>query len=185
MGGRTAVRFANLYPERTLSVIVEDMHMMGRRTPWPDKTALSWAIAQLRSQTYSSFEEAAQSAENLFNKPLDERTLKRLGLVKKRGKNIWLFTANPNVPLYESQGLQEDLTGALQSIRVPSLFIAADPKREPVLFGKGLEHLEANQPNAQAVIVVGANHSIHHTQLDQYVDSVEDFLEQHHLAPPN
>lgn len=32
MGGRTVIRFAELFPERTLTAVVDDMHAMGRRT---------------------------------------------------------------------------------------------------------------------------------------------------------
>ena len=116
-------------------------------------------------------------AEKKFG-AMDENKAQWLGLFQDQKTGMWGYNGvRPPMPLYESQGLQEDLTKSLRSVKSPSLFLTADPDMNPVLFGKGVEHLNTHRPDAKIVVIQGAGHSIYHPQYDAYMDELRVFLQ--------
>jgi len=176
MGGRTVAKFGALFPERTQSVMIEDMHMIGRRTPLPDNELYSENLKRLPQIKEHSPSQAIFEAEKRVG-PLTGEDLNYLGF-ERDSEGFYTFThVNPSVPLYESQGLQEDLTSALISIKSPLLFIAADDGKNAVLFGKGIDHLKTHRPDAKVVVISDATHSVHRTQKEKFLDTVNKFLD--------
>lgn len=85
----------------------------------------------------------------------------------------FFVTTKPHANLlYHAQGLQEDLTNALRSITAPVAFFAAGDEFDPVLFGKGIDHIRINKPDAKIVVFEDASHSIHWDEPIKYVDEL-------------
>jgi pimeloyl-ACP methyl ester carboxylesterase len=187
MGGRTAIRFADLFPERAASVIVEDMHMIGGDVAEKSPYEFAQQLKLLDGKTFPDRKAALDYAERLMG-PLHTDSVYPV-LAENPESHLWEFKRVRSVfPYYEAQGMQEDLTSALKSIHVPKFFMAADPAKFVVLDEKGIQHLRENAPDARLVVVPGSDHSIHKTQTRSFVTHVEEFLDknrEHGAAEPN
>jgi esterase len=176
MGGRTAIRFASLFPEKTVSVIVEDMHMRGRANLQKSPYDLTQQLKLLDGKTFADRKAAVDFAQHLMG-PLPKEDIDWYEPMEDPESHLWRFNKAKSVfALYEIEGYQEDLTPALRSIRAPKFFLAADPTKYVFLSGLGIQHLRENSPDAQLVVVPGSDHSIHRTQFNAFVSHVEDFL---------
>ena len=182
MGGRTAMQFARLFPDRVRSVVIEDMHMMGRRSALPDNLELSRKLAQLPESYPSPAKAHASLAEILGFEASEDLISHRL---KRQPDGRYRLNYKPQVGvLYEVQGLQEDLTPALSAVQAPLMFLRADKLLTedgseilPVLWGKGVDHIRANRPEAIIRLVPGSNHGIHDSQFDDYMMRVREFFD--------
>jgi len=173
MGGRTAMKFASLNPDRVESVIIEDMHMIGRRTQLPDNIDTSRRLKQL-PKTFNNREEAIQALKKFYSEE-EARGIAWTSLVQTSdGKLELSYHPHVNV-LYYPQGLQEDLTDAMKSVKKPILFIRAD--RDPVLFGKGVDNVQQNKPEATVRLVPDAGHGVHFDKPVEFLNIVNHFLE--------
>ncbi len=156
MGGRTAIRFGHMFPERSKGIVVEDMHALGRRTLLENGS--SWFRAQMKIR-----DDLAKAA--IENPEADLPSYK--------------IPARPSsTSLYSNQGLQEDLTLAIREQKNPILFLKAE--YGPVLWGKGVDHIYDHNPNAHVFEVRGTGHGIHNMAKDTYVDLLRIFA-----GPPN
>jgi pimeloyl-ACP methyl ester carboxylesterase len=172
LGGRTVIRFGAAYPERTLSVTVEDMHAIGRKTVLPDYSDLSIEAKPLYQPIFKSKKEFFKT----YSSFLDLKTtadFQNFGYVDEKTGRFVMTVSNPfTVSMYSNQGLQEDLTEALKSIKAPITFLAASADENPVLFGKGIEHIKKNKPDARIVVFKKAGHSIHWDEKDNFVNEI-------------
>jgi len=175
MGGRTVMKFAALFGEQTRSVIVEDMHFIGRTKALADPSLFSRELATLVDVDFPDVETAIRTAEERLG-PLSVEDLDRYGLRRLASGRFAFLRVNPSVPHYSAQGLQEDLTQSLVSARAPVLLLAADPGSGAVLFGKGLDHALANRPDAEVVIFEGTGHGIHGERPEGFLSAVTGFL---------
>jgi len=176
MGARTAMRFAQLFPNRTSTVTLEDMHMMGRNTRLPDKE-LPEILKKLPAKFNSP--EEAMAAVSQYYPAKDSPEEIAENFLRKNGDGTFSFHyfENPNF-LYHNQGLQEDLTDALKGTKAPILFLGGDPETgKAVLWGKGVDHIKANKPDALYTVVPEASHGTHvdnprvfHTALTQFLE---------------
>ncbi len=160
MGGRTVLRFGATYPERTLSVTVEDMHAMGRTKILNDLTELSRKINPLYKPIFNSAEDFYRTYQPYMQWENPKSALMYGYIEKASGRFILNFKPHVNM-LYSNQALQEDLTSALTKIKAPTTFFAAGDLNEAVLFGKGIDHILQNKPDAKIVQFDNAGHSIH------------------------
>jgi pimeloyl-ACP methyl ester carboxylesterase len=172
MGARTAIRFASLYPDRTGSVILEDMHMMGRRSMLMDFEPLARAIRPLYKPVFASADEFYriyqpymqwQHYDDLFN----------FGWTGRNGE--FYLAGRPQTSLeYSQQALQEDLTEPLKNAKSPLLFLAADSY--PVLHGLGIFHIWHNRPDVPVIQVKYSDHSIHFSEAKTFEGLVKGFI---------
>ncbi len=177
MGGRTVMKFGALFPESTRSVMVEDMHFIGRTKPLADDTLLSANLSALKDGRFDTVDDAIAAAEDRLG-PVTVRDLDHFGLLRGGDGRFYFSRINPNVPLYSAQGLQEDLTSSLASAPSPVLLMTADPEKDAVLFGKGLDHARLIRPDATIVPFPGASHGIHGDQPRRFVAVVRNFIKQ-------
>ena len=172
MGGRTAVRFGSEYPERTLTVTIEDMHVLGRSKLLPDVTELVRQIKPLYKPVFNS----AQEFFDLYQPFLNFKSIEEVEHYGKVDQKTGLFTLyfDPyeeiKFDLYKNQALQENLTDSLVKIKAPITFFAAGNLEQAVLFGKGLEHVQQQKPNAHIILFPEAGHSIHKEAKDLFID---------------
>jgi esterase len=172
MGARTAMRFAATYPERVVSVTVEDMHMMGRSKLQPDYIQLTRSIRPLYRPSFASEDEFYEIYQPYmrWETPEAARNFGHSGFPD--GRFYLDFKPQVNL-LYYTQALQEDMTAALRAVRAPLLFLAAD--QDPVLFGKGIEHIQTNRPDAEIITVPGSSHTIHASARSAFLSELDRF----------
>lgn len=176
MGGRTAMRFASEYPERTLSVTVEDMHLKGRSKLLQDHGELARKIRPLYRPSFSSAEEFYRIYQPHMKWELYSHIF-HFGYSAEPGGEFRLYSKPHISLLYSQQGLQEDLTSTLiQSRKTPLMFLAAEI--HPVLFGIGIDHILEHRPDAQMVFVPNSDHSIHAGQSMAFLSELRSWLQK-------
>lgn len=167
MGGRTAIRFGSQYPDRVLTLTIEDMHPLGRTKLLPDMIEVSRQMKPLYQSSFKSAEDFSESYRSFLNLEGINPTVFKGKTDKQTGR--FFLNSKPHVNvLYQNQALQEDLTSALVDIKVPITFFAAGNLKQAVLFGKGLDHVKKNKPNARIIIFNEAGHSIHREASDLF-----------------
>lgn len=180
MGGRTVMRFAQLFPQRTLGVVVEDMHMLGRTRLIEETSGRvrgHFALARMMDETrHPTLERAKRYFAEIARMPLgfvenswfvettDSSGRKYFGLSRQHLGPI----------IYQSHGLQEDLTLALRSTSAPLAFLKA--ASGPVLWGKGVDHIKATNVNAAIFEVEGTDHGLHFSAAEQFNWFVSSFF---------
>jgi len=78
--------------------------------------------------------------------------------------------------LYGYQGNAEDFTNVLRTLKIPALFLCADPKKGSAIDPKGLQHIRENAKTAKVITIPGSGHSIHRTNPDEFLKLVTDFV---------
>ena len=185
MGGRTVLRFGQLFPERTTAIVVEDMHALGRsKLLYSSENTLATVEAlrrEMLKRQFQSKQEALaylrakidpEGQDEFFDQVMSWKLDKTRG---EDGRSFYslrsdLYTSN----FYHSQGLQEDLSDALRGNQAPLLFIKADSM--PVLWGKGVDHIVENNPSAKIVEIANTGHGVHADALPEYVALIEQFV---------
>lgn len=180
MGGRTAARFAERYPEMVEKLMIEDMHMKGRSKLLPNQLDLARAIRALPKH-YGNTQEAVNTLRKFFGEDYIRETILGKFSQPAPGGGIdvtYNFNSEAAYRLYENQGLQEELGPVIGQTKAPSLFMAASPDKGAVLFGVGLEHLQKSKPDARVVHFHDAGHSIHHDSPERFVATVSGFVRE-------
>lgn len=147
--------------------------MKGRSKPLPLPLTLSRNLRKM-PRTFKSPAEAKQNLMQHVDETYANQLMKEL--VKNEQGRYEFLSNEAVVLLYSPQGLQEDFTAALQTAKTPLLFLAADPEKNAVLFGVGLDHLRVTRPDAKVEVFAGAGHNIHKDATDKFINIVEQFL---------
>ena len=180
MGGRTAARFAERYPEMVEKLMIEDMHMKGRSKLLPNQLDLARELRAIPKH-YDNVQHAVNSLRKFFGEDYIRKTIIGKFSQPAPGGGIditYNFNSEAAYRLYENQGLQEELGQVISQTQAPSLFMAANPDKGAVLFGMGLEHLQKSKPDARVVLFEDAGHSIHHDSQARFVATVSGFVRE-------
>ncbi len=181
MGGRTAVRFAEMFPDRVDSVIIEDMEMKQRAdtvTP-TDQAKMEKDSEKLKkifaNPIYPSREKLVAALAKVYGPEA------ALEIAEKRAEDqpdgTCRLMYRPWITgLYGRQGNAEDLTPALKAIKAPVLLIRADPREGTAVSSGGARAFGYAAPTAQTKIINGAGHSVHKDKPIEFVDTVSNFL---------
>lgn len=173
MGGRTVLKFGALYPDRTTAVFVEDMHAKGlnkrRAYAINDVVKVDQLKEKIIAADAKTYRELNTSLKQSGMSLLDRRHVLKTA-VAEPGKALRLGPSYGAVSMYSSQGLMEDLTGAMKAVTSPLVFLAAE--WEPVLFGVGVEHIRENKPDAEVVVIERTGHGIHGDRPDKFVEEI-------------
>lgn len=160
-GGRVAIAFCDLFPEKVRSLIVEDMHFATYSGAGPE-TLLSGAkkaIATLREQN------PGQSMQGM----LMDTSPDRWKAVREKGYVVSLFA---------SQVRAEEYSGELQRLKVPALLVgAADYKG--ALQANGVRHARSHlskNPFVRIAAIPGTGHDVHNDNMDGYLQVVGSFV---------
>lgn len=147
MGARTAVAFGGLFPDSTLGVIIDDMHMKNVTTgrSYADRHGLN-DVAKRLPPSFISLEEAQRliAAAALDVKDVGPRVKSALSEALHNPDGRFRFSS---WGLYPYQGLAEDLSVHLNQItatKTPLLVLNG----QAVLNGVGLAHLQQHAPDA-------------------------------------
>lgn len=177
MGARVAARLGQAFPQRTSGLVFEDIDLH-RVRPFDGVETLRANLARLEAQvsgrTFENQHTLKQALIPFFGEAkaafLSQRT--RTGADGRVSLKV-----DPKASyLYYVQGLQEDLGPALATTPHPVLAVGGDPGAGGLLTEAGVDHLKRHAPLARVVRVPGANHLVHRTQPEAYVEAVRKFL---------
>ena len=185
MGGRTAVRFADLHPECIEKIVIEDMEMIKRtKSSLEEVQKKSIDIIEKTNllnlpKVFSNHTEAFKALEAMYGRET-ESILNRRAITHKDGSIELLFRPYISV-LYGMQGNAEDLGPALQKIRsknIPILFLHAEPNQS-AMSDNGIRQIKEMFPHTNPVISIeNATHNIHGSQSEKFLNTVNDFLSE-------
>jgi esterase len=180
LGGRTAVKYAAMFPEHVKSLLIEDMEMQQRRPSSArhrreiDRQAQ--ALRRSYPEVYGSKDEIAERLTDFLEG--DARWARDTAESKTEalpdGRVKLLFRPHANL-LYRHHSNGEDLGPELRSIRAPVMVLQADSP-DGSITDRGIEHMQRFRPGVPIVKVVGSAHSIHRTNLEEFVSIADDFF---------
>ena len=182
LGGRTAVRYASMFPDDVQSLIVEDMELL----PWKYTDKQRQGIARFAEavrdfpEVFASKEEAARRLAPLMEGKREEKIAQAQAIVDRKterlpdGRVRLMYSPYANhLYLYQARG--EDLGPALAAIEAPVLLLSAD-EAKPIITRAGQAHLARHRPDLPLVRIQGSGHAIHRSHLDEFVDAVDRFV---------
>ena len=188
LGARTAMRFADLHPEMVRSMILEDMDMQKRQDDSPEKTAkhlkYGRALAKMKSY-YPSINAAIEELKILFDGSAERarRYIYRMGRIEDDAERddtysgpVW-FSRPEVIAYFGFQGNTDDFGSVVQRLRMPKLFLRANPEWSPFFDDAGVAHLRQNATNYVIVPMMEADHTIHQPRtFPEFIDQVGRFL---------
>lgn len=175
MGGRTVLRFGELFPDMVDKLIIEDMGIHQRQVRTPERDAEKNLLAK-KSSTPSLFfknkEDIYQLISPLFSYAKDLLKTK----VVEHGPDKFELKFWPDVSvLYGYQGNYTDLTSALLNTTFPVLFIVADPDVGSAMTDKCIAHIKEFVPRAQFKFIPKSWHNIHKTHPAEFCEALIEF----------
>lgn len=179
LGARTAVKFAATYPDRVISLIIEDMEMGSRVDSSPDLEEKIQQLAKQRREIPRTFPNRNALVEALrpFYGDQAESLANEKSSENPDGTIELLF--NPAVSiLYSYQGNLESLLTAYRAVSAPALVLQANQMNGSALGDIGLAIMKAAQPNASYVYFENADHTIHRSDSERFIDVLLKFLTQ-------
>lgn len=175
MGGRTALRFGELYPEMIEKLIIEDMgiHQRQQRSEERDQEKKELAKkAYVPSLIFKSKDEIYKVISPLFSYAKDLLKTK----VVEHGPDKFELKFWPDVSvMYGYQGNSTDLTSALTNTKFPVLFIVADPEVGSAMTESCIAHIKEFVPRAQFKFIPKSWHNIHKTHPAEFCEALIEF----------
>lgn len=172
MGGRVALRFASLYPERVASLTMEDSGADAR----PER--VNWICELLASvpTPFASREEAkAFFAENYRQDPLTGTFLHANLEQAENGTLDWRFFAPGMIETVET-GRATDAMREFTQLKSPTLLVRGSRSAE---FPAGeAKAMAAARPNVVLVTIEGAGHFVHAEKPQEFTRALAQFLTQ-------
>lgn len=174
MGGRVALHFANAYPERVKTLILESAspglkHSHERATRAARDAELAERIEREGLENF--VEEWTNLPLFATQARLPETT--RAALKQQRLQNNAQGLANSLRGL--SVGVQASLWNVLPVIRIPTLLIAGQLDEK---FSEIAAQMARAMPNAKLEIVADAGHAVHLEQPNIFDELVRDFVQE-------
>jgi pimeloyl-ACP methyl ester carboxylesterase len=176
MGARTAMAFLEIYPEKLLSLIIEDMGIHIRQEQSIEKDIEKNRIAkevEVDSLIFKSREDIFSLISPLYSYADDLMKTKVVETINNQYElKFW-----PHVSvLYGYQGNTTDFTHVLAKTSVPILILIADQKIGSALSNHCIEHIKKHVPNAKLVTIENAWHTIHKTHPVEFSNALLTFL---------
>ena len=177
MGGRTSLKFGQLYPEMIDKMIIEDMGIHIRQPRSPERDKEKEEIAK-RSYTpsliFKTKEEIFDLISPLYSYAKDLMKTKVVEHEKGFELKFW-----PDVSvMYGYQGNYSDLTPALKETQFPVLFLIADPEVGSALTPSCIDHIKTHVPRAKLVEIKGSWHNMHKTHPKEFCEEVVKFFKE-------
>lgn len=181
MGARTATRFVSDYPQRSMSLIIEDMEMFSRgfkkvNNQLIKKYTQKYELLknEFKDKIFANREELKNALEPYWGEEAESLTYRR---AKQNDDGSFSLMFRPwNSIAYGIQGNIEDFTLRLRDIKKPILVMQADKNRSAALTKKGVKHILENTQNSSYHYFEGAGHTIHRADQEQFMNVLGDFL---------
>lgn len=169
MGGRNAVCFTHLHPERVRRLVVEDIGPEAR----PDAIE---RIGRLLDKAPTPFPDKASAREFFTTQYEDQRLGQYLytNITEVRGGQYdWRFS-KPAMMSTLQEGRNTDRWDEWRGLKGPLLLVRGD--RSEDLTQEIFEKCGRENPQAQLVVVQDAGHWVHFDQPEKFVQVLQDFL---------
>jgi esterase len=179
MGGRNAIVFSNLYPEKVKTLTIEDMG------PDADPTNYLYYQKMLESvpTPFDSKDAVKQFFATQFPNVFKAREPAVLGLFlqsnieeKPDGKFDWRFSKQAIIECVK-EGHQKDRWAEVKAFQMPVLLIRGE--NSDVLKKETYEKMLAVNSNITGIEVSGTGHWIHYEKYQEFVDDLKNFLVLH------
>jgi pimeloyl-ACP methyl ester carboxylesterase len=172
MGGRVALRFASLFPERSLSLTMED----SGAGPRPDR--VDWIRGLLASvPTPFSDREIAKNffVENFRDDPMTGSFLHANLETKENGLQDWRFYPPGMIETVET-GRAVDAMEEFSSLTLPTLVVRGGYSRE--FPSDEAKRMAEARPSVAFRQIEGAGHFVHAQKPEEFSQALKDFLRQ-------
>lgn len=172
MGGRVAMRFASLYPERAASLVMEDSgsHSRPERVNW---------ICDLLASVPTPFKdrESAKTffAENFRDDPMTGSFLHANLEQKPDGLMDWRFHAPGMIETVET-GRATDADREFASLTLPTLLVRGGRSKE--FPAAEAAQMAKARPDVSLVTIEGAGHFVHAEKPQEFTRALALFLDQ-------
>lgn len=180
MGGRTVLRFSELFPDRVKSVVVEDMDIILKANRSANQIEKNRILAshieqRIQGRKFKSKVELQAFLEPYFgyNAEYLAKSKSTLGL-----DGYYHLAIHPEVSLmYRYQPYTEVMGDSLRRFTAPLLFIRADQTVDwSAMSDEGTRQIQAIRPDANVVTIKGSRHSVHKTHPVEFLTQISDFL---------
>ncbi len=178
MGGRTAIKFAALYPNLVRHLIVSDMHVRGEPVDFEAGLLRADALRALPA-TFANQNDAVVALNQIYGKGNENWSQVVASKMSRNEEGRWSFDIRPAAgELYETFALYEDLSPSLIRVQAPTLFIRAEDGTggTAVLRSKDVNQILSLRPHTQIIKIDGADHSIHKSHPKQFARIVTEFI---------
>jgi pimeloyl-ACP methyl ester carboxylesterase len=188
LGGRVALRFGEIFPDRTLSVTVGDMHVRGYKTPahsqdeedWKEEEAL---LRQHRSQNQPPplAGTKAQTIAPVATAPRSEGGSQSWNEGPEREDDYYREETPTEKERYKylADSFNEDLTPALKWTTAPVLFV----RGSFFLNDSDVRWIKAVRPDAEIHELKEKGHAVHKNPA--FVEIFDAFAKAHSDPKPN
>ena len=167
MGGKTAMKFAQRYPDMVEKLIVVDI--APRRYPVHHHTILE-ALSAVDLENTGSRKEAEEVLKQYIHEFGVRQFLLKNLYWKERGKLAWRF----NLPVIKENivGMGEEVMDRI--FEGSTLFIRGD--KSDYVTDEYIPEIEAGFPDSKLVTIANAGHWVHAEQPQPFLQAVLDFL---------
>ena len=180
MGGRNAMVFANLYPHKVRTLVIEDMSperddnmesyykkmLNGIPTPFTSKLAMKSFFETEFNKIFSSKEPPAVLS-TFLQANMEE---------KYDGLYDWRFSKNAVFEIVKEGHLQ-DRWLEVSSFKMPVLLIRGENSH--ILSRETFEKMLVVNPNIEGIEILGTGHWIHYEKFEEFVQCVRRFIASH------
>ncbi len=181
MGGRNAMVFAHLFPEKVKTLTIEDMG------PDPNETALGYyqRMLEVIPTPFLNKGEQKDFFENDFAKKFPAKepmnvlsTFLQANLEEKmtpphQGLIDWKFSKKAIYEIVEL-GNNQDHWLEVSSFKMPVLLIHGE--KSHVLSHETFQKMQLVNPNIKGVEILGVGHWVHYEKSDEFAQALKDFI---------
>lgn len=175
MGSRVAIVYASEHPERVKGLVVEDMDLLPRE---PRKLQVE-EIQKLKSfKTEYTCEDAARKALIEYGYRANKYDLwKAQGRIKITQDQRYQINLNPYASYLAHNACQASDKAAqlFSNIKIPVMLLVAGEDSSTSV--AGISQMKAMVPEMQVINIPGSEHSIHRTQLIQFIKELTRFIQ--------
>jgi esterase len=177
MGGRTALKFADLYPGNVERLIIEDIDA-GLRRPLDEKKLddiikYHEELAKL-PRNYATREDFINTFKKYYGAEAESLSYRRTKQLEDG--SLELLWRPEITPLYGAMGNSDDLIPGIKNKKFPILFMQADPTKGAALSDEGVEELIERMPYVKYHLFKGAGHTIHRADEQAFLKVLRSFL---------
>lgn len=181
MGGRIVVPYAVTHSEYVNGVIIEDMDMIQRSYPIPEKTEDEIKELKSFSRQFSNLEDCEKELLH-FGYPKDYiDRWKTTDRIQKNDNGYWCAIhpwVSRNCLI---QILTKDSTDTFTKLSnntiIPTLLLIAE--HGSATSTNGIEEMKNIMPRMQVEFIKESGHSIHRTNTDEFTELVTSFINKH------
>jgi esterase len=182
MGGRNALMFAHLFPEKLSHLIISDIGPEGK----PEAIDYYKKMLGLIPEPFTNKREAKSFFANQFNSVFREafgshENLETLGAYlysnldeDEKGQAVWRFSSEAIISSV-IQGRAKDHWRELRMLPMPTLVVRGDRSQELSL--TEFHKMQASNPRITGVEIANAGHWVHADQPIVFADTIKQFVE--------